>query len=64
MELTIELLEGKEINLYERHIDVQEMERITNWFENETTPIIKFVNNSTNTTQYISRQGIVRIVQK
>ncbi|WP_202710591.1 hypothetical protein [Sporosalibacterium faouarense] len=64
MELTIELIEGKTIALEERHLAIEEMERIVDWFENETTAVIKYNNNSTNTTNYISRNGIIMIVQK
>ena len=64
MQLTIELQEGKIIDLHERHVSIQEMDNITNWFENEVTPIVKFINNSTSTTHYLARQAIIRIIKK
>lgn len=63
MQLIIELSEGKNLVLHERHVTTEEMQRITNWFENETTPVIKFNNNSTGTTNYIARQAISCIIE-
>ncbi|MGF7056462.1 hypothetical protein [Brassicibacter mesophilus] len=62
MQLIIELINGYSYTLQERHVSAEEMMRISNWFENETSQVIKLSYDTTNTKHQIARQAISRMV--